>query len=315
MSPPDKKKTTRIKASSPTKKDPKVQGEHIHPLSPELIAHYSPSSDIDSEKDIANYVAGQALDEDVLHVEKLKEEFVLGEKYEVWDVITDKNRWWVITNLTNLYSQKYFPSLDYSLSFHIGLMMRLRSRRDKDQSDEYDPFSEVFRRQEQSNSRAERAIEPEDHQAVGSSLRECLLNLMTVMRRRINLMPTPNDPKGADFITWFEKILDPLCPGGSNKQLRHYMKFLSTETWQLVNWLTHDRDANSVSSTISIHACDTLIGHSIQLLMREQTKNIVICPKCNSRSIRSHFDHLIEPDGNYYLTCGSCAWSSHPSKE
>ena len=35
--------------------------------------------------------------------EKVKQEVVLGEMYEIWDVITDKNRWWVITNLTNLY--------------------------------------------------------------------------------------------------------------------------------------------------------------------------------------------------------------------
>lgn len=192
-------------------------------------------------------------------------------------------------------------------------MSRLRSRRDANSPDEFNPFSEVLRRQEQSHDRAERAVEPEDYQAVGLSLRECLLTLLAVMRRRLNLPSTPNDPKGADFTAWFEKILDHLCPGSSNKQLRHYLKCLSKETWQLVNWLTHDRDANSAAASISNHACDTLIGHSVQMLFREQTNNVESCPKCNSRNIRSHFDHLIEPDGEYYLTCGSCEWSSHPS--
>jgi hypothetical protein len=42
----------------------------------------------------------------------VKEEIVLGELYEVWDVTTDKDRWWVITDMTNLYSQRHFRRLD-----------------------------------------------------------------------------------------------------------------------------------------------------------------------------------------------------------
>ena len=94
-----------------------------HPVPPEELARYSIERDPHSEQDIANYVEGQARDEIVQHVEKVKQDVVLGEIYEIWDVTTDKERWWVITNLTNLYSQKHFPSLDYTLSFHIGLMV------------------------------------------------------------------------------------------------------------------------------------------------------------------------------------------------
>lgn len=99
-----------------------------HPLPARKLSQYSVDGDPHNENDIASYVHGQARDETVQHVEKIKEEFVLGGKYEIWDVITEKDRYWVITNLTNLYSQKHFPSLDYTLSFHIGLIMRLRSR-------------------------------------------------------------------------------------------------------------------------------------------------------------------------------------------
>ena len=53
------------------------------------------------EQDIARYIEGQAPDETVQNVEKIKQDIVLGDVYEMWDVVTDKDRWWVITNLTN----------------------------------------------------------------------------------------------------------------------------------------------------------------------------------------------------------------------
>jgi hypothetical protein len=51
----------------------------------------------------------------------------MGRKHECWDVRTDKTRWWVITSPTNLYSQELMPSLDYTLSFHVGVMARVAS--------------------------------------------------------------------------------------------------------------------------------------------------------------------------------------------
>lgn len=136
-----------------------------HPVPAEELARYSVERDLPSEQDITNYVEGQARDEMVQHAERVKQEVVLGDAYEIWDVTTDKDRWWVITNLTNLYSQKHFPSLDYTLSFHIGLMMRLRSRPEGASGEEPSPFDEVFRRQEQAKNRHDSAVEAEDYQA------------------------------------------------------------------------------------------------------------------------------------------------------
>jgi hypothetical protein len=107
---------------------PEDECVHSHPVPPSELARYSIDRDGDSEQEIARYLEIEAPDENVQHVEKVKREIVLGDAYDIWDVTTDKNRWWVITNLTNLYSQRHFPSLDYIISFHIGLMMRLRSR-------------------------------------------------------------------------------------------------------------------------------------------------------------------------------------------
>ena len=86
---------------------------------------------------IKEYVERQAHGkEKVLHTEKVASERVFGREYDVWDVHTDKERWWVITNPTNLYSQALMPSLDYTLSFHIGLMARVAARREPEGSEE-----------------------------------------------------------------------------------------------------------------------------------------------------------------------------------
>jgi hypothetical protein len=284
-----------------------------HPVPAQELPRYSMSRDPHSEQDIANYVEGEALDETVLHVEKIKQEIVLGDVYEIWDVRTDKDRWWVITNLTNLYSQRHFPSLDYTLSFHIGLMMRLRSRPNGASSEDPSPFDEVFRRQEQAKNRHDSAVEAEDFQSVGMQLRECLISLVGVLRRRIQIRPDMERPQDANFVAWSALLMDELCRGRSNKELRQYLKNTAKGTWQLVNWLTHDRSANKMASSIAIYACDTVVGHLVQVLERERMDRTEQCPLCKSRNIRTHFDSSIEPDGDYYMTCGVCDWSSHPN--
>lgn len=303
-------KKNKRKARKASKADDCVV--HQHPVPPEEIAYYSPTRDAAAEQDIANYVHGQARDETVKHVERLKTEHVMGDAYEMWDVTTDKGRWWVITNLTNLYSQEHFPSLDYTLSFHIGLMTRIKSRPVSAYASRQHPFDEVFRREGQAEERFQRAIEPEDYQAVGMQLRECLISLIGALRRRVEIAELPERPQDANFIAWMDVLMNQLCPGSSNKELRQYMKTTSEKTWQLVNWLTHDRDANRTAAMIAMSACSSVIGHSAELLVREKTDNRESCPVCSSRNIRSHFDIDIEPDGAYYTTCGECDWSSHP---
>ena len=284
---------------------------HTHPVPAGELSRYSVDGDPHSEKDIANYVHGQAKDETVQHVERIKQEIVLGEAYEVWDVTTDKGRWWVLTNLTNLYSQQHFPSLDYTLSFHIGLMARLRNRSGRVDAEDPSPFDEVFRRVEQAESKHDGAIEPEDFQSVGMSLREALISLVGAVRRRTELPREGEELQAANFIGWIEVLMNHLCGGSSNKELRQHLKNTAKDAWQLVGWLTHDRNANRTASSIAIHACQTVIGHVVQILERARTDKTDECPICKSRKVRTHFDISIQPDGDYYVSCGVCDWTNH----
>lgn len=286
--------------------------EPTHPIPASELSSYYVDSDPHSEQDIARYVEIEAHDEQVQHVEKIKQEVIIGGTYEIWDVTTDRNRWWVITNLTNLYSQKHFPSLDYTLSFHVGLMMRLRSRPQGADAEEPSPFDEVFRRQEQAKHQYEHAVEAVAFQAVGMQLRECLISLVAAVRRRVEIDANSERPQDANVKEWSDLLVEKICSGSRNQRLRKYLKNAANQTWELVNWLTHDRNANDTATSIAIHACDTIIGHFVQLLMRDRTDHTEECPICKSRNVRTHFDHNIEPDGDYYMTCGECDWNTHP---
>jgi hypothetical protein len=232
------------------------------------LAKYAVDHDVHSAADIRRYVEIEAADETVQHVEKVKQEYVLGDVFEIWDVTTDKDRWWVMTNLTNLYSQRHFQSLDYALSFHIGLMMRLRSRPNNADANESTPFDEVFRRQAQAKDRFDRAVESEDYQAVGMQLRECLISLVAASRRRVELKPDLEQPQAANVVAWSSLLIDTLCGGGCNRELRHYLKNAAKDAWQLANWITHDRNASELPARC--HSCVRYSGWKLHCACRER---------------------------------------------
>ncbi|UEP47394.1 hypothetical protein LMA00_12135 [Burkholderia ambifaria] len=283
-----------------------------HPLPADQLGRYSPERDYYAEKDIADYVEGQARDETVQNVERIKTEYVMGQPYEMWDVTTDADRWWVVTNPTNLYSQRHFPSLDYTLSFHVGLMMRVASRNERAGEPEPTPFDEVFRRQNQATDLLERAVEAVDLQAVGMQLRECLISLIAAARRRIEVAVDGERPKDADVVGWNRLLTGQLCPGEKNDELRNYLRAVTEKAWPLVNWLTHHRNASKTAAIIAVDAVDGIVRHYARLLSRERTDRVDQCPRCKSRNVRTFFDIEIGPNGEYFEACGECHWDSHP---
>lgn len=301
----------RMMTSEPSPPETPPESECVlppeEPIPAELLRRYSVDRDPFAEQDVADYMASQAHDEDVRHVELVKREVVMGDPYDMWDVTTDKGRWWVISNPTNLYSQKHFPSLDYTLSFHIGLMMRVQSRSASPDGNDPTPFDEVLRRFDQAQTRFGQAVEAEDFQAVGMLLREGLISLTNAVQRRVDLSPEIEAPQNANFVGWTEVLLNLLCGGHSNERLRQYMKGNAKETWQVANWLTHARNADKTATQIVMEACDVTLRSFIHLLQRARTGGAEECPACRSRNIRTFFDIDITPDGDYFLSCGSCA--------
>src|SRR5215210_293849 len=81
-----------------------------------------------------------------------------------------------MTSPVNLYRQDLFRSLDYAVSFHVGVTTRMMSRREPDvPSMEQAPLLTAWRRWEQVAEAFDEAEEAEDFQAVGMRCRECLV--------------------------------------------------------------------------------------------------------------------------------------------
>jgi hypothetical protein len=90
----------------------------------------------------------EAPDLEVQVIQKVYAENVLHVRHDVWDVHTNVDRWWVITQPMNLYAQEQFPNMDLALTFHIGLCLRnQRMQRQKLSELPIEPFARLEVRQ------------------------------------------------------------------------------------------------------------------------------------------------------------------------
>jgi hypothetical protein len=188
-------KRQRDKArGGPKKRSRAARGEHIIPPSPakHILASYTLANPT-NKRAVSDYVEVQAR-EKVLHAEKVKTEHMLGRDHGCWDVHTNKDRYWVITAPTNLYSQHYFPSVDFTLSFHIGVCTRVMARaRGAPDDAQKARLTPVWRRWEQAADTPDMAEEAEDFQTVGMKCRECLIQLVRSLAD-LQMVPAGQDP-------------------------------------------------------------------------------------------------------------------------
>jgi hypothetical protein len=209
---------------------------------------------------IRSYIEWQAPDETVKHLEKVASESIFGQPMDAWDVRTNKNRWWVITNPTNLYSQRLFPSLDYTISFHVGVTTRMAQAEMTDEQEEaHDQINLLMNRLAGVRRTLFRSKKAEDFQSVGMKCRECLLLLVKTFAQTQMVPKGQEAPQRGNFIAWCEFIVNHFAPGASNHQLRSYVKGISKETWQLVNWLTHAQNAIGFHGHLAVDATENVL--------------------------------------------------------
>jgi hypothetical protein len=247
----------------------------------------------------------------------VKSEAVWGRVHKVWDVHATDGHWWVITEPTNLYSQEHFPSLDYTLSFHIGLMARVAARESRQaRAKNSELFPAAYRRWEQAAEAIDLAKEAEDFQAVGMKCRECLLAFARAAQKDI---PPPKDgstlPKRGDFVHWAELIAEHAAAGSQAKDLRKHLKDASNNIWQLVNWLTHTSNAIRHDAELVVAATSHLLEVFTGVLVHHQSKNPGRCPKCSSYQLESFYVPEAEQDPPYMLVCMACHWEGPAPKE
>jgi hypothetical protein len=244
------------------------------------------------------------VEELVQHAEKVKTERVMGVDYDVWDVHTNIERWWVITNPTNLYSQKLMPSLDYTLSFHIGLMARVQAKREISGADEaIELLSVTHRKIYQTQVALDEADEIEDFQAIGLQCRETMTTFTHELIASDLLGDIDDPPKKGDFVAWAERIVGLYAAGSSAEYVRGYLKATTLKGWQLAIWLTHSKNATRHSAELCVSATEHLMFELIKLVLPSAQDKDILCSRCGSSKIRLTYR---SEDSIYVARCEVC---------
>lgn len=276
---------------------------------PEVLERYSlKQSPYDGADTIRAYLEGQSPNERVTNLEKIASKRVVSRDHETWDVHTTGERYWVITNPTNLYSQRLFPSADYTLTFHVGLTARLSSRREgRADEEQQERLLVPWRRWVQAADALDRAYEAEEFQAVAMRCRETLAAFIRDVATEDMIPRGAEAPKIGDFIHWSERIADALAAGSSAKELRSYLKNSAKSTWQLVSWLTHASNATLLDAEIALEATHSVLTAFGTAMTRFERGIPDRCTRCDSYKLNMRFLAADDEGGGAYVAvCESC---------
>ena len=276
----------------------------------EAINQFAFKRDDAEAQHIMEYVewqCGKGKDKErVTFLEKVLTEHIMGVANDCWNVHTNKRQWWVIDGqFTNLYSQTLFPSLDYLLSFHLGLMLRLESERTgTDDPRLSDRLAAVFRKWEQAAQALDTSRESEEVQAVGMRCRETLLTFIRSVSDPAMIPSGTETPQAANFPTWSELVAGHIASGHRNERIRGYLKAQAKETWELVNWLTHARNVSKIDGTMAIDATHSVIEAFGNALIRHERKMPERCGRCGSLQLQLVYMPELDNDAAIFQSCG-----------
>lgn len=275
----------------------------------DALPHLLFERNLEEERSIKSYMEWQSPGERLTHCEKVASETVLGRRMDAWDVYTDKARWWVVTQPTNLYRQDLFPSLDYTISFHVGVTTRMMSIRTPGV-----PIMEKalllvpWRKWEQAAESLDEAEEAEDFQAVGMRCRECLIAFVKKFGKPEMVPAGKEGPKASDVVAWSELIADYLAYGASAEHVRRYLKATSKNAWGLVNWLTHSQHATHADGGMAIEVTQHVLSVFGTALFRKLRGIPEQCPECGSYRIGLKTHPEGADDSEPLPACQQCEW-------
>lgn len=262
---------------------------------------------------VREYFEWQAPDLSVTFMQKVYSEAVLNTRHDVWDIHTDKDRWWVITGGTNLYSQAQFPNMDLALTFHIGLVLRIPRTEEQQREDQrLIPFGPVFEKMEGAGDAVAQAHNLPDYQGVGVRCREVLLDLIAAAQDAA--VWTDNPPQRANFREWTDIICNALLPGNSNRERRGALKSALESAWTFSNWLTHAKSAAWADAEMAHALAEHATGMAVSFLLRRLRDVPDACPDCGSPHLEPEHGENTNAPGVLWERprCADCGWAGRP---
>lgn len=262
-------------------------------------------------KGIRQYVDSQVNDKSnpAELVQRVGSRRVSGQSYEIYDVwLRNEERWWVITNPTNLYSQEKFKKIDEVFSFHLGIMVQLhdRSRREM-MGDDGDRVTGAWRRFAKAVEAMNDAQEAEDFQAVGIRCREALLAHVRETAESEWLTESGEKPKLADFKGWMDLHAEALL----SSRPRRYFKALAEKVWDLTVWLQHFADATEWDAEMVLDATAHFLNTFSLSVLRFDSGESRRCPGCGSYRVTQDGELQETKDQIGWWSqdvCSACGW-------
>jgi hypothetical protein len=264
---------------------------------------------------VQNYMKSQAPDLTVELVQKVYSENVLNIRHDVWDVHTNVDRWWVISEPMNLYAQAQFPNMDLALSFHIGVCVRIpRGEHQKLSDIPAEPFVACVRGLQEIGEAVRHAEELADFQAIGVRCREALLSFINIAQVAIPWTAKDEAPKKADLKAWADHICSVALAGEAHKERRHLFKTLLVSAWDFANWLTHSKSSHWHDAEAAFSATDNAVGLSISAVIQHLRGVPAQCPICGSKRLSPQRGCDRRSPGTEWErpTCDKCDWAGEP---
>lgn len=264
---------------------------------------------------VTEYMNWQAPDLTIEMIQKVYSENVLSSTHDVWDVHTNEDRWWVITEPMNLYSQTQFPNMDLALTFHIGLCLRIpMNDRPKLHELPVEPFGECFRYLYEASDALRHSHEVGDYQAVGVRCREALLAFVAAAQTVLPWTSEEEQPQKANLKAWADHICAAALAGASHENRRHLFKTLLDSAWKFVNWLTHTKASKWHDAEAGVEVTESAISLCTSVVIRQLRKVPEECPACGSHRLSPQRGfHEDFPDCEFERpTCDKCGWLGEP---
>jgi hypothetical protein len=265
--------------------------------------------------EIRAYMASQAPDLAVEFLQKVYVENIAGHLHAVWDFHTNKDRWWVITNPTNLYSQEQFPNVDYALTFHVGLCIRIpRMEKQKISDLPIEPFAACYRQLSSVQDALAQASSIADYQGIGVRCRETLLSFVDVAQTVVPWTSVDERPQRANFKRWVDHVCAVTLAGQTHENRRHLLKTLLEEAWKFVNWLTHAQKAYTRDAEAGVTLTENAVTLGVSTLIQHLRGVPDECPVCGSHQLspeRGYNDEVPEITWERPV-CNECGWAGEP---